>query len=104
MRLVAAIALGVFAVGAVMTWATDWAVGGADDETIGAVLMIGAGVVLLALILLSASRRAAGRTGELEAEAINVPDDRLSAGWPRWLATSAQRRLRFTTGECGGAR
>ena len=83
MRLVAAIALGVFAVGAVMTWATDWAVGGADGETIGAVLMIGAGVVLFALILLSASRSASGRTGELESEGIGEPEDRLSAGWPR---------------------
>jgi hypothetical protein len=43
MRLVAAIALAVFAVGAVMTWATDWAVVGAGGDTIGAVLMIGAG-------------------------------------------------------------
>jgi hypothetical protein len=83
MRLVAVIALGVFAFGAVMTWATDWAIGGADGDTVGAVLMIGAGVVLLALILLSASRSAAGRTGELESEAIDEPDDRLSAGWPR---------------------
>ena len=83
MRLVAAIALGVFAVGAVMTWATDWDIWGADGDIIGAVLMIGAGVVLLALILLSASRSAARRTGELESEAIDEPDDRLSAGWPR---------------------
>jgi TRAP-type C4-dicarboxylate transport system permease small subunit len=83
MRLVAAIALGVFAVGAVMTWATDWAIGGADGDIVGAALMIGAGVVLLALILLSASRGATGRTGELESEAIEEPDDRLSAGWPR---------------------
>jgi hypothetical protein len=83
MRLVAAIALGVFAVGAVMTWATDWAIWGADGDTIGALLMIGAGLLLLALILLSSSRSAARRTGELESEAIDEPDDRLSAGWPR---------------------
>jgi hypothetical protein len=83
MRLVAAIALGVFAVGALMTWATDWAIGGADGDTIGAVLMIGAGVVLLALILLSSIRRPAGQSGALEGEAIDEPDDELSAGWPR---------------------
>jgi hypothetical protein len=83
MRLVAAIALGVFAVGALMTWATDWTIGGVDGDIIGAVLMIGAGVVLLALILLSASRSAAGRSGAHEGEAIDEPDDRLSAGWPR---------------------
>jgi hypothetical protein len=79
MRLVAAIALGVFAVGALMTWATDWTIGG---DTIGAVLMICAGVVLLALILLSASRSATGQTGAIESE-VDEPDDRLSAGWPR---------------------
>jgi hypothetical protein len=83
MRLVAAIALGVFAVGALMTWATDWAIGGVDGATIGAILMIGAGVVLLALILLSASRSQSGRSGALESEAIDEPEDRLSAGWPR---------------------
>lgn len=83
MRLVAAIALGVFAVGALMTWATDWAIGGADGDTIGAILMIGAGVILLALILLSESRRPAGRSGAVESEAIDEPEDRLSAGWPR---------------------
>ena len=83
MRLVAAIALGVFAVGAVMTWATDWPIGGAEGDIIGAVLMIGAGVVLLALIFVSASRSSAGRTGELESEATDDPDDRLSARWPR---------------------
>jgi hypothetical protein len=66
-----------------MTWAADWTIGGADGDAIGAVLMIGAGVVLLALSLLSASRRAARLTGELESEAIDEPDDRLSARWPR---------------------
>jgi hypothetical protein len=80
MRLVAAIALGVFALGALVTWATDWAIGGADADIIGAILMICAGVVLLALILLSAGRRATGREGALERE---EPDDRLSAGWSR---------------------
>jgi cobalamin synthase len=83
MRLVAAIALGVFTLGALVTWATDWAIGGADGDTTGAILMICAGVVLLALILLSASRSATGRTEALENEAIDEPDDRLSAGWPR---------------------
>jgi cobalamin synthase len=80
MRLVAAMALGVFAVGALMRWATDWAMGGVDGETIGAILMIGAGVVLLALFFLSASRSPAGRSGALESEAIDEPEDRLSAG------------------------
>jgi hypothetical protein len=83
MRLVAAIALGVFALGALVTWATDWAVGEADGDTIGAILMICAGVVLLALIPLSASRRATERIEALESEAIDDPEDRLSAGWPR---------------------
>jgi hypothetical protein len=83
MRLVAAIALGVFAAGALLAWATDWAIGGAKGDTIGAVLIIAAGVVLIALILLSASRSAAGRTEELESGAIDEPDDRLSARWPR---------------------
>ena len=32
MRLVAAIALGVFAVGALMTWATDWTIRGAGGR------------------------------------------------------------------------
>jgi hypothetical protein len=55
--LIAAIALGIFAVGAVVTWATDWVAGGADGDTIGAILMISAGFVLIALILLSESKR-----------------------------------------------
>lgn len=80
MRLVAAIALGVFALGALVTWATDWVIGGADGDIIGAILMICAGVVLLALIFLSAGRSATGREGTLESE---EPDDQLSAGWPR---------------------
>ena len=50
------------------------AIGGADGDTIGAVLMIAAGVALLALILLSASRSAAGRTRALESDAIDEPD------------------------------
>jgi hypothetical protein len=83
MRLIAAIALGIFAVGAVVTWATDWVTAGADGDTIGAILMISAGFVLIALILLSASRSAAGRTHTLEDEALDEPDDRLTAGWPR---------------------
>jgi hypothetical protein len=81
MRLVAAIALGVFAIGALMTWATDWAIAG-DGDTIGAILMIGAGVVLVALIFVSASRGPEGRSGALDSEAIDEPDERLSAGWP----------------------
>jgi hypothetical protein len=82
MRLVAAVALGVFAVGALMRWATDWAIRGVDGQTIGAILMIGAGVVLLASFFLSASRSPAG-SGALESEAIDEPEDPLSAGWPQ---------------------
>jgi hypothetical protein len=79
MRFAAAIALGLFAVGALLTWATDWVVAGTDGDTIGVILMIVGG----AGILLSASRTAAARSGELEREPIDEPDDRLTAGWPR---------------------
>jgi hypothetical protein len=83
MRFAAAIALGLFAVGALLTWATDWVVVGTDGDTIGVILMIAGGACLLALILLSASRTAAARSGGLEGEPIDEPDDRLRAGWPR---------------------
>lgn len=83
MRLVAAIALGVFALGALITWATDWTIGGADGAVIGAILMIAAGVVLISLLLLSASRSGPGELGAHDGEAIDEPDDRMSAGWPQ---------------------
>ena len=83
MRLVAAIALGVSAVGAALTWGPDWAIAGGNADTIGAILMICAGVVLIALIFLSESRSEEGTTEPHESEAIDEPDDRLSAGEPR---------------------
>ena len=83
MRFAIAIALALFAVGALLTWATDWSVVGADDETIGAILMVAGGAGLLALILVSAGRTAAARSRELEGEPVDEPDDRLTAGWPR---------------------
>lgn len=83
MRIATVIALGLFAVGALLTWATDRVVGGADAETTGVILMIAGGAGLLALILVAASRNAAARLGVLEAEPIDEPDDRLTAGWPR---------------------
>ena len=83
MRFVAVIALGIFAIGAVITWATEWAIAGTDGDTVAAALMVGSGVVLLGLILVSASQSPGGRAGALETDAIDEPDDRLSAGWPR---------------------
>ena len=83
MRIATVIALGLFAVGALLTWATDGVVGGADADTIGAILMIAGGAGLLALILLSASRNAAARRGVPEGEPVDEPDDRLTARWPR---------------------
>lgn len=83
MRLVAVIALGVFAAGAVITGTTDWTIAGTEGDTVGALLMVVAGVVLLFLVLVPASRSPVGRTGALEADAIEESDDQLSAGWPR---------------------
>lgn len=83
MRIATVIALGLFAVGALLTWATDGVVGGADADTIGAILMIAGGAGLLALVLLSASRNAAARRGVPEGEPVDEPDDRLTARWPR---------------------
>lgn len=83
MRVVAAIALGLFAVGAALTWATDWVVAGAENEVVGAILMIVGGAGLLALVLFSASRSASPRDGALESHSMDEPDDRLTAGWPR---------------------
>ena len=80
MRIATVTALGLFAVGALLTWATDGVIGGADADTIGAILMIAGGAGLLALILLSASRSAVARRGVPEGEPTAVPDDRLTAG------------------------
>ena len=81
MRIATVTALGLFAVGALLTWATDGVVGGADADTIGAILMIAGGAGLLALVILSASRNAAVLHGV--GEPIDEPDDRLTARWPR---------------------
>jgi hypothetical protein len=83
MRIAAVIALGLFAVGALLTGATDRVIGGVDADTIGAILMIAGGAGLLALILVAASRNAAARRGISEAEPIDEPYDRLAARWPR---------------------
>lgn len=83
MRITTVMALGLFAVGAVLTWATGGVVGGADADAIGAILMIAGGAGLLALILVAASRSAAARRGVPEGEPIDEPDDRLTARWPR---------------------
>jgi hypothetical protein len=80
MRLAPVTALGLFAVGALLTWATDGVVGGAD--TIGVILMIAGGAGSLALVLLSASRDAAAWRG-VPCESIDEPDDRLTARWSR---------------------
>jgi hypothetical protein len=56
MPLLAATALGLFAVGAVLTWGSNWTIASSHDDTIGALLMICSGVVLLALTLVSKSR------------------------------------------------
>jgi hypothetical protein len=83
MRIATVIALGLFAVGALLTWGTDGVVGGADAVTIGAVLMIAGGAGLLALLIAAASRNAAARRGVPEGEPIDEPDDRLAARWSR---------------------
>jgi hypothetical protein len=83
MRFVAAIALGIFAAGAVLVWRSDWAIAGGNADAIGAILMICAGVALIALIFLSASRSEEAQTEALESEVIGEPDDRLSARRPR---------------------
>jgi len=83
MRIATVIASGLFAVGALLTWATDGVVGGADANAIGAILMIAGGAGLLALVLVAVSSNAAARRGVPEGESIDEPDDRLTAGWPR---------------------
>ena len=83
MRLATVSALAVFAVGAALTWATDWSVAGADGQIIGAILMIAAGVGLIALIVVSARRPASGTGSGPENEPIDEPVDRLPAGGPR---------------------
>lgn len=83
MRLATVSALAVFAVGAALTWATDWSVVGADGDLIGPMLMIAAGVGLIALIVVSARSPASGTGGGVENEPLDEPVDRLSAGGPR---------------------
>ena len=83
MRIATVIALGLFAVGALLTWATGEAIGGVDADTIGTISMIAGGAGLLALILVAASRNAAARRDVPEGEPIDEPDGRLTARWPR---------------------
>jgi hypothetical protein len=83
MRVAAAIGLGLFAVGAALTWATDWNVVGADGDAVGAILMIAGGVGLLALIVFSVSRNASADGGLESSEPVDEPSDRFTAGWPR---------------------
>ena len=84
MRVVAAIALAVFGIGAGLTWATDWVVVGADGDTIGAILMIAGGAGLFGVIVLSASRNPGMRgDGPESSEPVDEPDDHLTTGWPR---------------------
>jgi hypothetical protein len=83
MRIATVVALGLFAVGALLSWATDGVIGGTDANTIGTILMIAGGAGLLALILVAASRNAAARRGVPEGEPIDEPDARLTARWPR---------------------
>ena len=83
MRIATVIALGLFAVGALLTWATDGVVGGADADAIGTILMIAGGAGLLALSLVAASRNAAARRVVPKGEPIDEPDDPLGARWPR---------------------
>jgi hypothetical protein len=83
MRLATISAFAVFAIGAALTWVTDWSVVGADGELIGPILMIAAGVGLIALIVVSARNPASGTGGGVENEPLDEPVDRLSAGGPR---------------------
>jgi hypothetical protein len=80
MRLATISAFAVFAIGAALTWVTDWSVVGADGELIGPILMIAAGVGLIALIVVSARNPASGTGGGVENEPLDEPVDRLSAG------------------------
>ena len=76
-------ALCLFAAGALLALARDGGIGGADADTIGAILMIAGGAGLLALILVAASSNAAARRGVPEGEPNDERDDRLTARWPR---------------------
>jgi hypothetical protein len=77
MRVAAAIGLGLFVVGAALTWAADWVL-------VGAILMVVGSSGLLALVLLSASRNASGRGDDLEGlEPVEEQNERLPAGWLR---------------------
>ena len=77
MRVAAAIGLGLFVVGAALTWAADWVL-------VGAILMVVGSSGLLALVLLSASRNAAGRDGDLDSlEPAEEQNERRLAGWLR---------------------
>lgn len=77
LRVAAAIGLGLFVVGAALTWATD-------SVLIGAILMVAGSSGLFALVLLSATRDASGRDGNLEGlEPVEDEDERLPARWPR---------------------
>jgi hypothetical protein len=77
MRVAAATGLGLFVVGAALTWVAAWTV-------VGATLMIAGSAGLLSLILLSATRNASSQDEGLEAlEPVEEPHDRFTAGWPR---------------------
>jgi hypothetical protein len=77
MRVAAAIGLGLFAVGVVLTWATDWVV-------LGAIVMIVGAAGLFVLVLLSASRDASDEGGDLDRLApVEEQHERLRAGWWR---------------------
>lgn len=79
MRFALALALYFIAIGALLTWALDVVVWGAEGDMIGTILMVVGGAGVVALIILSASRVAAAREGEL----IEEPDDPLTARWSR---------------------
>jgi hypothetical protein len=77
MRVAAAIGLGLFVVGAALTWATDLVL-------TGAILMVAGGSGLFVLVLLSASRKGSGRGGDLESwEPVEDQTERQQARWPR---------------------
>jgi Flp pilus assembly protein TadB len=77
MRAAAAIGLGVFAVGVILTWA-------ADRVLLGATVMIVGAAGLFVLVLLSASRDASDLGDDLDRPApVEEQNERLRAGWWR---------------------
>jgi hypothetical protein len=74
-RVAAAIGLALFVVGAALTWRTDLVL-------LGALVMVAGSIGLFVLVLLSASRNAAGDDDLGSSEPVEDQSARLRARWP----------------------